>query len=53
MLLFAYAEWKRGQMNQDQAQGKWDQIKVRAKEAWGVLTDDDFKRAEGSARRTQ
>jgi len=35
-------------MNQDQAKGKWDQIKGRAKEAWGVLTDDDFKRAEGS-----
>ena len=35
-------------MNQDQAKGKWDQIKGRAKEAWGALTDDDFKRAEGS-----
>ena len=35
-------------MNQDQAKGKWDQIKGRAKEARGVLTDDDFKRAEGS-----
>ena len=35
-------------MNQDQAKGKWDQITGRAKEAWGVLTDDDFKRAEGS-----
>ena len=35
-------------MNQDQAKGKWDQIKGRAKKAWGELTDDDFKRAEGS-----
>jgi len=35
-------------MNQDQVKGKWDQIKGRAKEAWGVLTDDDFKKAEGS-----
>jgi uncharacterized protein YjbJ (UPF0337 family) len=35
-------------MNQDQAEGKWDQIKGRAKEAWGSLTDDDFKKAEGS-----
>jgi len=35
-------------MNQDQAEGKWEQIKGRAKEAWGVLTDDDFKKAEGS-----
>ena len=36
-------------MNQDQAQGKWDQIKGRAKKAWAELTDDDFKKAEGSA----
>ena len=35
-------------MNQDQANGKWDQLKGKAKEAWGVLTDDDFKKAEGS-----
>ena len=35
-------------MNQDQAEGKWDQIKGRAKKAWGELTDDDFKKAEGS-----
>jgi uncharacterized protein YjbJ (UPF0337 family) len=35
-------------MNKDQAEGKWEQIKGKAKEAWGVLTDDDFKKAEGS-----
>ena len=35
-------------MNQDQARGKWDQIKGKAKKAWGELTDDDFKKAEGS-----
>jgi uncharacterized protein YjbJ (UPF0337 family) len=35
-------------MNKDQAEGKWDQIKGRAKKAWGELTDDDFKKAEGS-----
>ena len=35
-------------MNQDQAKGRWDQIKGKAKEAWGVLTDNDFKKAEGS-----
>lgn len=35
-------------MNQDQVKGRWDQIKGRAKEAWGGLTDDDFKKAEGS-----
>jgi uncharacterized protein YjbJ (UPF0337 family) len=27
--------------------GKWDQMKGRVKEAWGVLTDDDLDRAEG------
>ena len=27
--------------------GKWDQLKGRIKESWGVLTDDDFDRAEG------
>ncbi len=36
-------------MNQDQVKGKWDQIRGRAKKAWGELTDDDFKKAEGSA----
>lgn len=35
-------------MNRDQVEGSWDQIKGRAKKAWGELTDDDFKRAEGS-----
>lgn len=35
-------------MNQDQVQGKWDQVKGRAKKAWAELTDDDFMRAEGS-----
>ncbi|MBI5843678.1 MAG: CsbD family protein [Deltaproteobacteria bacterium] len=35
-------------MNQDQAKGKWNQIKGRAKKAWGELTDDDFIKAEGS-----
>ncbi len=36
-------------MNQDQAKGQWNQLKGRAKKAWGELTDDDFKKAEGSA----
>ena len=35
-------------MNQDQARGTWDQVKGRAKKAWGELTDDDFLKAEGS-----
>jgi uncharacterized protein YjbJ (UPF0337 family) len=36
------------QMNHDQVIGKWSQIKGQAKKAWGELTDDDFKKAEGS-----
>ncbi len=35
-------------LNQDQVKGKWEQLKGRAKKAWGELTDDDFLRAEGS-----
>ena len=35
-------------MTQDQANGQWNQIKGRAKKAWEELTDDDFKKAEGS-----
>jgi uncharacterized protein YjbJ (UPF0337 family) len=35
-------------MNKDQAAGTWDQVKGRAKKAWGELTDDDFTKAEGS-----
>ncbi len=35
-------------MNQDQVNGKWEQLKGRAKKAWGELTDDDFTKAEGS-----
>lgn len=36
-------------MNIDQATGAWDQIKGKAKQIWGELTEDDFKKAEGSA----
>lgn len=35
-------------MNKNQIEGKWDQVKGRAKEAWADLTDDDFKKVEGS-----
>jgi uncharacterized protein YjbJ (UPF0337 family) len=38
-------------MNKDQAQGKWEQLKGKAKSVWAELTDDDFQRAEGSAQR--
>ena len=30
-----------------QAEGKWDQMRGRVKEAWGALTDDDLDRSEG------
>jgi uncharacterized protein YjbJ (UPF0337 family) len=30
-----------------QFEGKWDQLKGRVKESWGVLTDDDLDRTEG------
>jgi uncharacterized protein YjbJ (UPF0337 family) len=28
-------------------EGKWDQMRGRVKESWGVLTDDDLDRTEG------
>ncbi len=30
-----------------QIEGKFDDLKGRFKEAWGVLTDDDIKKSEG------
>jgi uncharacterized protein YjbJ (UPF0337 family) len=35
-------------MNWDQIKGKWMQVKGRAKEQWGDLTDDDLDRIEGN-----
>lgn len=35
-------------MNQDQVAGRWEQLKGRARRAWGELTDDDFLKAQGS-----
>jgi uncharacterized protein YjbJ (UPF0337 family) len=34
--------------NEDKAQGTWDETKGRAKKAWGELTDDPDKKAEGT-----
>ncbi len=34
-------------MNLDQLEGKWEQLKGKAKEHWGKLTDDDWKVIEG------
>ena len=31
-----------------QLEGKWNEVKGRLKERWGVLTDDDLSRAEGN-----
>lgn len=35
-------------MNADTLRGKWNQIKGKAKQKWGKLTDDDLDRVEGS-----
>lgn len=35
-------------MNEQQMEGNWNQFKGKAKRVWGELTDDDFKKAEGS-----
>ena len=34
-------------MNKDQVEGKWEQLKGKAKEKGGKRTDDDWKVAEG------
>lgn len=34
-------------MNQDMAQGKWQQLSGKIKQKWGKLTDDDLTRAAG------
>ncbi|NLC36174.1 MAG: CsbD family protein, partial [Alcaligenaceae bacterium] len=36
-------------MNEDTVKGQWKQIKGKAKEAWGDLTDDELTRVEGNA----
>ncbi|MEX2221574.1 MAG: CsbD family protein [Candidatus Rokuibacteriota bacterium] len=36
-------------MNKDILSGKWKEMKGRAKEQWGKITDDEFDRAEGKA----
>lgn len=34
-------------MNQDRAQGNWQQLSGKIKQKWGKLTDDDLTRAQG------
>ena len=36
-------------MNRDQLQGSFTKLQGEAKRLWGQLTDDDFKRAQGSS----
>ncbi|MBV8627601.1 MAG: CsbD family protein [Paraburkholderia sp.] len=38
-------------MNNDIAEGKWKQVIGKAKTAWGELTDDELRKAEGRADR--
>lgn len=34
-------------MNEHEIKGNWNQLKGKAKEQWGKLTDDDLDRIEG------
>lgn len=34
-------------MNKEQMKGRWKQLKGRAKERWGELTDDDLDQIQG------
>ncbi len=35
-------------MNKDIFEGKWEEVKGKMKQAWGKLTDDDWKQIEGN-----
>lgn len=36
-------------LNSDIVEGKWKQLKGRAKQQWGKLTDNELERVNGSA----
>jgi uncharacterized protein YjbJ (UPF0337 family) len=36
-------------MNHDQKEGKWKQLKGKLREQWGKLTDDELDKARGNA----
>lgn len=38
-------------MNEDTMKGQWKQMKGKAKEVWGDLTDDELTQAEGNTER--
>ncbi len=35
-------------MNWDQVKGKWTELKGKAREEWGELTDDELDKAQGN-----
>jgi uncharacterized protein YjbJ (UPF0337 family) len=35
-------------VNTEQLKGNWNQLKGKAKQQWGKLTDDDLMRVEGN-----
>ncbi|MGQ3889190.1 CsbD family protein [Legionella sp. CNM-1927-20] len=35
-------------MNKDIFEGNWEEVKGKMKQAWGKLTDDDFRELEGN-----
>lgn len=37
-------------MNKDTVEGKWKQLKGKAQETWGKLTDDELEQAKGDAK---
>ena len=39
----------RNEVDSDQLQGKWKQVKGKAQETWGKLTNDDLDVIEGKA----
>lgn len=41
------AQKKEKPMNWDQIEGNWMQLKGKARENWGKITDDEFTQAEG------
>jgi uncharacterized protein YjbJ (UPF0337 family) len=45
--LFIIDPPKESLMNWDRIEGNWRQIKGKAKEQWGKLTDDEFDRIAG------
>jgi uncharacterized protein YjbJ (UPF0337 family) len=48
-LLWQSARERSITMNEDILKGNWKQLRGRAKQWWGRLTDDDLDRIDGSA----